>query len=120
MGNPNANLQGGLSCAVPIGFCISFVPASWWGDKRGRREPQIFACALIVLATLLQTFIYSAWRLFAFRIIIGIGGGILVTLGPSHVLELSHPRQTVQQTALFGANCVAPPARPLPLEQALT
>jgi len=105
MGNPDANVQGLISCAVPIGFVISFLPASWWSDKRGRREPQIFACVCIVVATFVQTFVYSAWRLFACRIIIGLGGGILVTAGPAHVLELSHPRQAVQQTALFGANC---------------
>jgi MFS family permease len=104
MGNPDASMQGLITAAVPIGFCLCFLPVSWWSDKRGRKEPQIFACVCIVAATFAQTFSYSAWKLFAYRVIIGIGSGTLCTAGPAHILELAHPRQAVQQTALFGSN----------------
>lgn len=60
--NPDANKLGLLSSAISLGYLIGFFPSSWAGDRWGRKRPQIFGSAVVVVAVFVQCFALGGWK----------------------------------------------------------
>ncbi|GAA5940055.1 hypothetical protein JCM3775_003265 [Rhodotorula graminis] len=103
MDNPDANKLGLISSAISLGYLIGFFPSSWAGDRWGRKLPQIFGSAVVVVAVLLQCFLVGGWKFFGARILLGFGAAFPLTLGSAHLFELAHPRQAAEFVTFFGA-----------------
>ncbi|GAA5972515.1 hypothetical protein JCM11641_001879 [Rhodosporidiobolus odoratus] len=103
MDNPDANKSGLLTAAISLGYLIGFLPASWLGDKYGRKGPQLFGAAVVVASVFVQAFAIGGWKFFGGRILLGFGAAFPLTAGSAHLFELAHPRQAAQLATLFGA-----------------
>ncbi|TNY18495.1 general substrate transporter [Rhodotorula diobovata] len=101
--NPDANKLGLLSSAISLGYLIGFFPSSWAGDRWGRKRPQIFGSAVVVVAVFVQCFALGGWKFFGARILLGFGAAFPLTLGSAHLFELAHPRQAAEFVTFFGS-----------------
>ncbi|GJN93596.1 hypothetical protein Rhopal_006653-T1 [Rhodotorula paludigena] len=103
MDQPDSNKQGLLSGAISLGYLIGFFPSSWAGDRWGRKWPQLFGSAIVIVGVMVQVFAIGGWNFFGGRIIIGFGAAFPLTLGSTHLFELAHPRQAAEMVTLFAA-----------------
>ncbi|BGP42652.1 hypothetical protein JCM10449v2_006664 [Rhodotorula kratochvilovae] len=103
MDNPDSNKLGLISSAISLGYLIGFFPSSWAGDRFGRKLPQIFGSAMVVVAVFAQCFAIGGWKFFGARILLGFGAAFPLTLGSAHLFELAHPRQAAEMVTLFAA-----------------
>ena len=77
---------GGIEWIV-LGYLLSlaiFIPASGWiGDKIGSKKTFLFALVVFTVASALCGLATSLSQLVAFRIMQGVGGGMLTPVGTS-------------------------------------
>src|SRR2546423_10963430 len=70
---------------VVLGYLLSlavWIPASGWiGDRFGTKKVFLFALAMFTLASVLCGQAHSLGELVAFRVLQGVGGGMLVPVG---------------------------------------
>ncbi|KAI9756264.1 MAG: hypothetical protein M4579_003931 [Chaenotheca gracillima] len=93
-GDPDTELIGAVNTAYTVGAIIAgFFFGGPLADYFGRRIGMGVGCALVILATFLQTFAPrgNIGCFIGGRVIIGIGQGIALTAGPIYIGELSPP-----------------------------
>src|ERR1700686_5689975 len=71
---------------VVLGYLLSlaiWIPASGWiGDRIGTKKVFLFALAMFTIASALCGQAHSLSELVMFRVLQGVGGGMLVPVGP--------------------------------------
>ncbi len=92
-----------------------FIPVSGWvGDRFGTKRTFMAALAAFTLGSLLCALSQSIHELIAFRVIQGMGGGMLMPVGMAMVFRSFAPSERAQAGALVSIpTAVAPAAGPV-------
>ncbi|HEX3947998.1 MAG TPA: MFS transporter, partial [Acidimicrobiales bacterium] len=103
---------------VVTGYLLSlavFIPASGWiGDRVGTKRIFLLALLLFTVASALCGLASSLGELVAFRILQGVGGGMLMPVGTAMLYRAFPPAQRARANAiLIVPTVVAPAAGPV-------
>jgi MFS family permease len=111
MDDPDSSKQGLLIGAISLGYLAGFLPASWAGDRYGRKWPQMLGTVVILAGVFVQTFAIGGWKckisFFRFRwpladhsfssTCIVFGGRMLLGFGNAFPLTLGCTRKPLRQ-----------------------
>ncbi len=99
---------------VVTGYLLSlavFIPVSGWaGDRFGTRRTFLFAVAMFTIASLLCAVSWSIESLTAFRVLQGIGGGMLTPVGTAMLFRVFPPSERAKASAFVTIPAVVAPA----------
>ncbi|RDW65801.1 uncharacterized protein DSM5745_09540 [Aspergillus mulundensis] len=98
--NPNAIIQGLVVSIFDVGCMIGCAISGIYGLALGRRRAVILGCMLIVLGGAGQAAVYHIVQLVVFRIVTGIGLGIVSSNVPVWLAETSKARKRGQKVAV--------------------
>lgn len=100
--------------AVIIGYLVSlavFIPASGWlGDRFGTKRVFQFALGMFTLASLLCGMAQSLEQLILFRVLQGVGGGLLTPVGMAMLYRTFPPAERVAVSRILMFALVIGPA----------
>lgn len=104
--------------AVAIGYLVSlgvFIPISGWlGDRIGGRRTLLAAITIFVLASALCGLATSFGELVVFRVIQGVGGGLMTPVGLAMLFRVFPPAERVRASSiLIIPTAVAPALGPV-------
>lgn len=103
---------------VVTGYVLSlavWVPASGWiGDRFGTKKTFLFATAMFVLGSALCGRAWSIESLVLFRIVQGVGGGMLTPVGTAMLYRAFTPAERARASAIMSVpTMIAPMLGPL-------
>jgi EmrB/QacA subfamily drug resistance transporter len=103
---------------VVIAYLVSlavFIPASGWiGDRFGGKRTLLAAIAVFTAASALCAVAGSLSELVVFRVLQGVGGGMLTPVGMAMLYRIFPPSERVHLASiLMGPTALAPAAGPL-------
>ena len=88
-----------------------FIPVSGWaGDRFGTKRTFMFALCVFTLGSLLCIFAWNIESLIAFRVLQGVGGGMLTPVGTAMLFRAFPPSERAQAAALLAIPTVVAPA----------
>jgi len=91
--------------SVIVGFLVSlavFIPASGWlGDRFGMKRILLIALAIFTVASALCGLSQSLSQLVAFRILQGVGGGMLTPVGMALLFRTFPPAERVRASRIL-------------------
>ncbi|KAF4893109.1 Lactose permease [Colletotrichum fructicola] len=99
----DTNLTGIMVAGYSIGGALMFWVVSLLGDIIGRRKVIMIGDVVMIATAVGQTFCYSARLYVMTRFLMGVGGIIIVCLGPVLLTELAHPRQRGSLVATYSS-----------------
>jgi len=87
------------------------VPLSGWlSDRFGAKQVYITALVLFTMGSVLCAFAWSGESLIAFRVLQGLGGGMLMPVGMAFIFRLAPPDKRGQVMGIFGVPMLLGPA----------
>jgi len=99
---------------IVLGYLLSlavFIPASGWiGDRLGTRRVFLFALAMFTFASALCGQADSLGELVAFRVLQGVGGGMLVPVGTAMLFRAFPPIERAKASTVLIVPTVLAPA----------
>ena len=99
---------------VVVGYLVSlavWIPASGWiGDRFGTKRTFLFALAVFTLASALCGLSQSVLELVVFRIVQGVGGGLLTPVGMAMLFRAFPPAQRARAARVLIIPTVMAPA----------
>jgi EmrB/QacA subfamily drug resistance transporter len=99
---------------VVTGYLLSlavFIPVSGWaGDRFGTKRTFLFALSIFTLSSLLCGIAWNVEALIAFRVLQGVGGGMLVPVGTAMLYRAFPPSERAQASAILAIGAVVAPA----------
>jgi EmrB/QacA subfamily drug resistance transporter len=99
---------------VVTGYLLSlalWIPASGWiGDRFGTKKTFLFALAMFVTASALCGFSWSIASLVGFRILQGVGGGMLTPVGTAMLYRAYPPLERPRAASILSSVTVLAPA----------
>ncbi len=103
---------------VVLGYLLSlaiWIPASGWiGDRIGTKKVFLFALAMFTLASALCGQAHSLHELVAFRVLQGVGGGMLTPVGTAMLFRAFPPVERAKaSTVLIIPTVLAPALGPI-------
>ncbi|GLY16511.1 MFS transporter [Kineosporia sp. NBRC 101677] len=100
--------------SVAISYMVSlavFIPASGWlGDRFGARRVLLTAIALFTIASALCGLATNLSQLVAFRILQGVGGGMLAPVGMTLLFRAFPPHERVRASSILTIPTALAPA----------
>src|SRR5579862_3902380 len=100
--------------SVVIGYLVSlgiFIPVSGWiGDRLGGRRTLLAAVALFTAASALCGTANSFGELVVFRILQGVGGGLMTPVGLSMLFRVFPPEERVRASSILVLPTAVAPA----------
>ncbi|KAG7660388.1 HXT2.4 [[Candida] subhashii] len=103
MGHPEGAVLGALANGSVFGGIISFIFASWFSDKFGRKTSIYVGQSFTILGAILQgvstNYTFFIWS----RIILGMGFGLSTVSSPTLISELSYPKFRETCTAIYAS-----------------
>src|SRR4051794_41118586 len=103
-----------LTATVNIGFLVAVavaIPvAGWLGDRYGAREVFLASVALFTVASAACGLAGSVQQLVAFRIVQGIGGGLMTPVGMSMLYRSFPPAERVRLSRIINVPIALAPA----------
>jgi len=100
--------------AVVIGFLVSlavFIPASGWvGDRFGGRRTLLTAIVLFTAASALCGTATSLGELVVFRVLQGVGGGLMTPVGLAMLFRVFPPAERVRASSILVVPTALAPA----------
>jgi EmrB/QacA subfamily drug resistance transporter len=98
---------------IVTGYLLSlaiWIPASGWvGDRFGTKRSFMFALAVFVLASALCGLAWDSGSLIAFRILQGVGGGMLTPVGTAMVFRAFAPEERPQASIVIAVPAIVAP-----------
>jgi EmrB/QacA subfamily drug resistance transporter len=115
---PTLAQQFGVTTAgvewIVLGYLLSlavWIPASGWiGDKFGTKKTFLFALAMFTIASILCGQSHSLGELVAFRILQGVGGGMLTPVGTAMLFRAFPPQERAKASSVLILPTVLAPA----------
>jgi EmrB/QacA subfamily drug resistance transporter len=99
---------------IVTGYLLSlaiWIPASGWlGDRLGTKKVFMFALAVFVFGSALCAFSWNLESMIAFRIIQGVGGGMLTPVGNTMLFRAFPPHERAQASIVLTVPTVIAPA----------
>jgi len=99
---------------VVTGYLLSlavFIPVSGWaGDRFGTKRIYLLALAIFTSASLLCGLAWNIESLIAFRVLQGVGGGILTPVGTAMLFRAFPPGERAKASAILMIPMVVAPA----------
>lgn len=99
---------------VVTGYLLSlgiFIPLSGWaGDRFGTKRVFMFALSVFATGSLLSGFSWSIGSLTAFRVLQGVGGGMLTPVGTAMLFRAFPPAERAQAAAILAIPTALAPA----------
>ena len=99
---------------VILGYLLSlaiFIPSSGWiGDKFGTKKTFLFALTMFTLASMLCGQANTLGQLIAFRLLQGVGGGMLTPVGTAMLYRAFPPEERARASAVLIIPSVIAPA----------
>ena len=99
---------------VVTGYLLSlaiFIPVSGWaGDRFGTKRVFMFALSVFTLSSLLCGIAWNIEALIAFRILQGVGGGMLTPVGTAMLFRAFPPSERAKASAVLAIPAVVAPA----------
>lgn len=99
---------------VVTGYLLSlatWIPAAGWlGDRVGTRRVFLFALAMFTFGSALCGLAQSMGQLIAFRVVQGVGGGMLVPVGQAMLYRAYPPRERARASSVLSIPGVLGPA----------
>ena len=87
-----------------------WIPAAGWiGDRFGTKRTFLFALAMFTGASALCGASWSAGSLIAFRVLQGVGGGMLTPVGTAMLFRAFPPRERAQASSILAIPTVLAP-----------
>jgi EmrB/QacA subfamily drug resistance transporter len=100
--------------SVAIAFLVSlavFIPASGWlGDRLGGKRVLLVAIVVFTVASALCGLASSLGELVAFRILQGVGGGMLAPVGMAMLMRAFPPAERIRASAILTVPTTLAPA----------
>jgi EmrB/QacA subfamily drug resistance transporter len=100
--------------AVAVGYLVSlavFIPAAGWlGDRFGSKRVLLFAIAVFTAASVLCGLAGSLSELVLFRVIQGVGGGLLTPVGMAMLFRTFPPEERVRASSILTVPTAVAPA----------
>jgi EmrB/QacA subfamily drug resistance transporter len=91
--------------SVVIGFMVSlavFIPAAGWlGDRFGGRRVQLVSVAILTVSSALCGLATSLGELVIFRVLQGVGGGMMTPVGMAMLFRTFPPRERVRASGIL-------------------
>ena len=99
---------------IVTGYLLSlavFIPVSGWvGDRFGTKRTFMFALVTFTLASILCSLSWSIESLIAFRVLQGIGGGMLTPVGTTMMFRAFPQNERARVSALIAIPTIVAPA----------
>lgn len=99
---------------VVTGYLVSlaiFIPLSGWaGDRFGTKRVFMFALTVFTMGSLLCGLAWNIESLIAFRVLQGVGGGMLTPVGTTMLFRAFPPAERAKASALLAIPAVVAPA----------
>ena len=99
---------------VILGYLLAlavFIPASGWiGDRFGTKKTFLFALTVFTSASILCGFAQSLEQLIGFRLLQGVGGGMLTPIGTAMLYRAFPPEERARASAILIVPTVIAPA----------
>jgi EmrB/QacA subfamily drug resistance transporter len=99
---------------VSVGFLVSlavFIPASGWlGDRLGTKRVLLIAIAIFTVASALCGTAQSVTELVVFRVLQGVGGGMLTPVGMAMLYRAYPPEERVRASRILTVPTAFAPA----------
>lgn len=99
---------------VILGYLLAlavFIPASGWiGDRIGTKKTFLFALTVFTSASALCGFAQSLEQLIGFRLLQGVGGGMLTPIGTAMLYRAFPPEERARASAVLIIPTVVAPA----------
>jgi EmrB/QacA subfamily drug resistance transporter len=99
---------------VVTGYLLSlavFIPVSGWaGDRFGTKRTFMFALSVFTVASLLCGLAWSVESLIAFRVLQGVGGGMLTPVGTAMLFRAFPPSERAKAAAILTIPTALAPA----------
>jgi MFS family permease len=99
--NPAGSSLGFFGAAQSIGGIVAVLCGSYLSDTFGRRFPLLVGSIFIIGSTFGQVWALNFGMFCAFKVVIGIGIGLIQLGAAPLVTELAHPKERVAITNLF-------------------
>jgi len=100
--------------SISIGFLVSlavFIPASGWlGNRFGAKNTLLTAIVIFTVASALCGMATSLGELVAFRVLQGVGGGMLAPVGMAMLLRTFPPEERIRAGAILTVPTALAPA----------
>jgi DHA2 family multidrug resistance protein len=110
-GNLGATLEdiAWITTGYAVANVIILPMSGWLGDKFGRKNYFLFSIVVFTIASFLCGNATTLEELIAFRILQGLAGGGLISIGQAILLETWPPEEVGIATAMFGLGAVVGP-----------
>jgi predicted MFS family arabinose efflux permease/pSer/pThr/pTyr-binding forkhead associated (FHA) protein len=104
--NVDTGIVSTLFTVYFLSFLITLVPAGQFAERRGVKPLLTVGSLLIAMALILTPLVPNLYAMFAFRILDGVGGGMLLIGVQSYILDIAVSGQKTQGAAIvvFGYN----------------
>ncbi len=100
--------------SISIAFLVSlavFIPASGWlGDRFGGKRVMLVAIVVFTLASALCGLASSLGELVAFRVLQGVGGGMLAPVGMAMLFRVFPPEERIRASSILTVPTTLAPA----------
>ncbi len=100
--------------SIAVGYLVSlavFIPAAGWlGDRFGSKRVLLFAIAVFTGASALCGLAQSLPELVAFRVVQGVGGGMLTPVGMAMLFRTFPPEERVRASSILTIPTAVAPA----------
>lgn len=106
--SPTAIAWVATSYLLSVAVCIPV--SGWLGDRFGTKRAFVFALALFTVGSALCGFVNGLHLLIAFRVLQGIGGGLLTPVGAAMVFRAFPQEERARVSALITVPAVFAPA----------
>lgn len=101
---------GAVSSAYLVSIAVVIPASGWLGDRFGTRRIFLIALTLFTLASALCALAGSLGQLVAFRVLQGVGGGMLTPVGMAMLFRVFPPEERIRASKILTVPTAAAPA----------
>ena len=100
-GKPEGALLGFMNAVYSISKVVGLFPATWLGDRYGRRRPMLVGFLMLPIGAVLQGAAQNTAMFIVSRAMLGFATSFLAQPSPILVTELAFPTQRGKVTSLY-------------------
>jgi EmrB/QacA subfamily drug resistance transporter len=93
-----------------LSLAVSIPVSGWGGDRFGTKRTFLFAFGVFIAGSLLCSFAWNVESLIGFRLLQGVGGGLLTPVGATMVYRAFRPEERARASSLIVVPAVLAPA----------